>query len=102
MGSCRCHPVASWRRAGSLVLLDQLLDRRDLSLVATLAHRAAKELRLPWTEIAGPAIGVLWSDLPHWILSVSTELPDTHVEVGAGASFEFRRNESAFDRVALE
>ena len=86
---------------GALALLDGgRLDQRDLSVVASLAHRAADLLGLPYSGILRKSIGR--GAGPAWLRNASAALPPTHVQEGAGRDFSFERKPVTWDPRALE
>lgn len=106
-GACtwavRCRSTDLIQRVvQALSLLDGQLDRRDILVVATLAHRAARRLGVTLEELSDSDQLPTGPPPPAWVLGASEDLPSSYVERGEGSSFEFRREPSGFDPAALE
>jgi hypothetical protein len=90
--------------AMSLVCLSEL-DRRDLSLVASLLRRAAalSEAEYMSAVMEGCSrMGESGSEAEALLLNASASTPATHIESGSGQTFRFVRRPSEFDVQDLE
>ena len=80
------------------------LDRRDVSIVASLVRRAADLLDADYRTLLESACGragELGAER-RWLALVSAATPSTHTEVWGGSVFEFRRVPVPFDPEALK
>ncbi|ASR36940.1 hypothetical protein BAY61_20325 [Prauserella marina] len=102
--------VVVTRRAGLVrtaafalsLLADDVLDRRDVLLVASLIRRASELAALDFASLATEGCeraGERGRRCLAWLRKVPERTPSTHTESGSGDGFRFRRVPSGPDSV---